>query len=377
MSPIRNYSAKKGKKSLLPEAHTVFESLRNEHLEALLVEGLSERTVITKRDHIRYFLKWLKERGIEEPVEVTRHVLEGYQRYLYHYRKTNGDPLSFSSQTQRLIALKMWFKWMTRQNHILHNPASEIDLPRTGHRLPRNVLTEREAELVLQQPDISVPLGLRDRALMEVLYATGMRRMEVGNLKLFDVDFDGRTVRIREGKGRKDRVVPIGSRAIAWMLKYINEARPLLVSEPDDYTIFLTNAGEPMDLGNITVFVHNYVEAAQIGKTGSAHMFRHTMATLMLNAGASPRHVQQILGHASLETTGKYLQIAILELQKVYEATHPGANLEAKKLPPSEAQRKTSRAELIAVLEAEIGAESSAELEEELAAEAAEEEELE
>ncbi|MCL2661506.1 MAG: tyrosine-type recombinase/integrase, partial [Acidobacteriaceae bacterium] len=249
-----------------------------------------------------------------------------------------------------LSSMRQWFKWMTRQNHILHNPASEIELPKAGDYLPRNVLTVQEAELVLQQPDISVPLGLRDRAMMEVLYATGMRRMELANLKLPDVNFDGRVVRIRQGKGRKDRVVPIGKRAVAWMLKYINEARPQLVSEPDDYTIFLTYTGEALDLGHITAFVHDYVDKAQIGKTGSAHMFRHTMATLMLEGGANVRYVQQMLGHASLVTTGKYLRVAITKLQKVYEATHPGANLEPSKGQPGEAQRKASRAELVAAL---------------------------
>jgi integrase/recombinase XerD len=264
--------------------------------------------------------------------------------------------MSFRSQYALLVAVRQWFRWMTRQNHILHNPASELELPKQGHHLPRHVLSVREAEQVLQQPEIGDPMGLRDRALMEVLYSTGMRRMEVAGLKLYDVDFDGGTVLIRQGKGRKDRMVPIGERAVAWLLKYIGEARSQLVSEPDDYTIFLTNAGESLALEWISQIVHEYVDKAKIGKTGSAHLFRHTMATLMLEGGADIRFIQQMLGHVSLRTTEKYTHVSIRTLQKVYAATHPGANLERRKPASQEIESDASRAELLAALNAEVQA---------------------
>lgn len=359
---LRRYlRSPKNKAPLLPAAKTVFESLLNQYLESLLVKGFTEATARTRRNQIESFLAWLKERGIEEPLEVTRPVLERYQRHLFHYRKKNGEPLSFRSQHALLVAMRQWFRWMTRQNHILHNPASELELPRQGHHLPRHVLNVHEAEQVLQQPEIGDPLGLRDRAIMEVLYSTGMRRMEVANLKVFDVDFDGCTVLIRQGKGRKDRMVPIGQRAVAWMLKYINEARPHLVSEPDDYTIFLTIAGERIELEYISHIVHDYVEKAQIGKIGSAHLFRHTMATLMLDGGADIRFIQQMLGHVSLRTTEKYTHVAIRQLQKVYEATHPGANLERRKSAAEGAEREVARAELLAALDDEMRAENEEE----------------
>jgi integrase/recombinase XerD len=339
---------------LLPMPQTIFDALVNEYLESLLVKGFTEATARTRRKQLESFLAWLRERSIAEPLEVTRPVLERYQRSLFHHRKANGEPMSFRSQHALLVAVRQWFKWMTRQNHIMHNPAWELELPKQGHTLPRHVLSVREAELVLQQPEIGDPLGLRDRALLEVLYSTGMRRMEVAGLKLYDLDFDGGTLLIRQGKGRKDRMVPIGRRAVAWVLKYVNEARPKLVSEPDDYTIFLTNAGETIDLEYISHLAHHYVEKAQIGKIGSAHLFRHTMATLMLEGGADIRFIQQMLGHVSLRTTEKYTHVSIRTLQKVYEATHPGANLE-RRTEPHEAQRATARAELLAALEAEIG----------------------
>jgi integrase/recombinase XerD len=351
MALRNNRRSPKNKAPLLPVSKTVFESLLNQYLENLLVKGFTEHTARTRKGQIVSFLEWLRERGIEEPLEVTRPVLERYQRYLFHYRKKNGAPMSFRSQHSLLVAVRQWFRWMTRENHIMHNPASELELPKQGHHLPKHVLSVSEVEQVLQQPEIEDPMGLRDRALLEVLYATGMRRMEVAGLKLYDMDFDGGTLLIRQGKGRKDRMVPIGKRAVAWMLKYIHEARPHLVSEPDDYTIFLTNAGECLVLDYISQLVHYYVNKAKIGKQGSAHLFRHTMATLMLDGGADIRFIQQMLGHVSLRTTERYTHVSIRKLQKVYEATHPGANLERRR---ADEDSTAARAELLAALDVEI-----------------------
>ena len=137
-----------------PIRHRRRRSLRSctSTLNALRVRDYSEHTVKNRHVHIGFFLAWCKERGLSEPTEITRPVLERYQRYLFHYRKKNGEPLSFRSQHTRLVPLRVWFKWMTRQNHILHNPASEIELPRLGHRLPKHVLSASEVEQVMMQP---------------------------------------------------------------------------------------------------------------------------------------------------------------------------------------------------------------------------------
>src|SRR3984885_13110642 len=164
---------------------TPLEAMMGEHLRALAVQNYSAHTVRNRQVHIGFFLQWCKERGLTEPVEVTRPVLERYQRHLFHYRKKNGEPLSFRSQHSCLVPLRVWFRWMTRQNHILHNPASELELPRLGRRLPKHVLTVEEVELVLQQPTTTDPMGLCDRAILETLYSTGIRRGELIQLKLY------------------------------------------------------------------------------------------------------------------------------------------------------------------------------------------------
>ena len=317
-------------RKLVEPPKTLLASLLEKHLEDLQMKQYSEYTIKGRRVHIQMFLVWAVERGITEPVEVTRTVLERYQKHVFDYRKSNGEPLGFTGQHDRIVPLRVWFKWMARQHHILHNPASEIDLPRVGHRLPKAVLTASEAERIMLQTDIGDVLGLRDRAILETFYSTGMQRLELSTLKLWDLDLERATVFIRLGKGKKDRFIPLGDRSAAWIAKYIAESRPKLVSEPDDKTVFLSNAGEPFSLDHLSDLVRDYVDAAAIGKRGACHLFRHTMATLMLEGGADIRFIQAMLGHADLKTTQIYTHVAIRQLQEIHRATHP-AKLEREK----------------------------------------------
>jgi len=311
---------------------TPLEAMMHDHLQSLAVKNYSEHTVRNRRVHISFFLQWCKERGLAEPVEITRPVLERYQRHLFHYRKKNGEPLSFRSQHSCLVPLRVWFRWMTRQNHILHNPASELELPRLGRALPKNIFSADEIEQIMQLCDVNDPLGLRDRAILEVLYSCGVRRMEMIRLKLYDLHLD-RELLLVHGKGNKERYVPIGQRAIAWLRKYIEEARPQLAIEPDDMSVFLTAQGEPFSRDHLTWTVRERVVAAKLGKVGSCHLFRHTMATLMHENGADIRHVQAMLGHEDIKTTQIYTQVAVRALQQVHAATHPGAALNPSGMP--------------------------------------------
>ena len=299
-----------------------------QHLEWMRVHNYSERTVTTREPWLAAFVSWCDARGIERPADVTKPVVESYQRHLFYHRKKNGRPLSFGSQKTRLVPIKLFFKWLTKSNVILSNPASELELPRAERRLPKHVLTVAEAERVLAQVDVAEPLGVRDRAILETLYSTGMRRMEVLGLGLYDVDQERGTVMIRQGKGHKDRVVPIGERALAWIDKYLNDVRPGFVVAQHETTLFLTHLGEPIVAGYLTHRVREYVAAAALGKTGACHLFRHTMATLMLEGGADVRFIQEMLGHANLETTEIYTRVSIGKLKAIHAATHPSAKLE-------------------------------------------------
>ena len=299
--------------------------LVDEFCEWMGVRGYSERTIGNRRAMLSLLVDWLADRGIARPVEVTRPVLEAYQRGLFHYRMRNGKPLSFRSQSQRLLAVRAFFKWASRARHVLHNPASEIELPKVEQRLPKAALTLAEAEHVLAIPDLDSPLGLRDRVMLEVFYSTGIRRSELANLAVTDLDVDRATLLVRQGKGKKDRMVPIGQRALAWVSKYLVEVRPRLVGEPDDGTLFVTADGYRFSPDRLTQLVGDYVKASGVPKVGACHLFRHTMATLMLEGGADIRYIQAMLGHADLSTTQIYTQVSIRALQAVHSATHPGS----------------------------------------------------
>jgi len=297
-------------------------------LEWLRVHAYSERTIKNRLTYLTFFVVWADARSLVYPQEVTRPALERYQRHLYHLRKPNGRPLSFRAQRCRLVPVRAFFAWLTRQNVLLANPASELELPKMEKRLPRGFLTAAEAEQVLAQPDIHDALGLRDRAILEVFYSTGIRRQEMCRLKQVEIDFERHTLFVREGKGRKDRMIPIGERAIAWVLKYLDEVRPQLTLGDDDGTLFLTEDGLSITPNRMSQMVRDHIKAAEIGKTGSCHVFRHTMATLMLEHGADIRFIQQMLGHARLDTTQIYAQVSIRQLMAIHRATHPGARLE-------------------------------------------------
>jgi integrase/recombinase XerD len=312
---------------------TKMEIMMGRYLEWIGIRGYSALSVKGRRYCLGYFRQWCEDRGITDPQEVSRAVLERYQGYL-HYSQNKmkkGQKLSPKTQHLRLTTLQGFFKWLSKYNHISSNPALELVLPKLGKRIPRNVLTIREIEKVLNGIDLESPLGLRDRAILETLYSTGIRRMELCNLRNQDLNLEEGFVLIREGKNNKDRVVPIGERAIAWLDKYLWELRPRLAPAPDYGIIFLTKDGKPIRPKHLTVIANKYVKLAGLGKSGSCHIFRHTMATLMLDGGADIRYIQEMLGHARLETTLVYTSVSKKKLKEVHKKTHPGANLKRRR----------------------------------------------
>ena len=299
------------------------------YLTFLEARSYSAHTLTGRESALRAFIRWCDERSLTRPQQLDRPILERYQRHLFYYRKGNGEPLAIQSQRLLLIPLRHWLGWLAKRGHLLYNPAADLELPRKSVRLPRAILTAAEAEAVLAVPDLASATGLRDRAILETLYSTGMRRMELVHLKVLDVDRERGAVMIREGKGRKDRLIPIGERALAWVAAYRDRARPELVGVEDDGTLFLTSAGEPFLPNTLSLLVKKVIDRSGIRKVGACHLFRHTMATLMLENGADIRFIQAILGHASLATTQVYTQVSIRQLKAIHTATHPGRLPEA------------------------------------------------
>lgn len=259
--------------------------------EWLAIRNYSPRTITGYESHLLAFVAWAAERGVTRPTEVTLPMLEHYQRALFYRRRPNGQPLSVRAQVGHLVALRAMFRWLAKQRRILYDPASALELPRTRRLLPRGVLSVEEVETVLAGCDIATLDGLRDRAIMETLYSTAIRAQEAAGLSVFDLDVARGTVHVRAGKGQRERMVPIGDRAIGWVDRYLTDVRPQLATSVDDHALFVTGRGRRFTAKRLSHLVRPYVDAAGITKPGACHLFRHTAATLMLEGGADLRYV--------------------------------------------------------------------------------------
>ena len=301
-------------------------------LDALRARNYAEGTLEERFFSTKFFMQWAADRDVTRASEVTRPMLEAYQRFLWRYELPggNGRHLGWHSQRLRIGCLKDWFKWLTRQNVILHNPASELELPRMEKRLPTEALTLEQVERLLAVPDTSDPLGVRDRAILELFYATGLRRAELCSLELPDVNAERGTVTVRRGKGRKDRVVPLGGRAAAWVTRYARDVRSRLSIDTRTQALFLTGYGEAFNPDVVSRMVSSWIKAAGLNRKGSCHLLRHSCATHMLEGGADIRYIQQLLGHEKLETTAIYTEVTIRQLIEVHARCHPSGKPQAR-----------------------------------------------
>ncbi|MCC7442724.1 MAG: site-specific tyrosine recombinase XerC [Bdellovibrionales bacterium] len=335
MSPLVNTRYKHGKRERVPDPHEDLPGSLRWHarrfFEWQAVMNYSEHSIIARRRYLGRFFGWCDEREVIRPEEVSPEMLERYRRFLYRYRNPeSGFPMAMQTQAQHLTALRMYFRWLVKKRFLVFSPAETLELPKKEFRLPRNVLNHSEVESILAVPDAKTPLGLRDRAILEVMYSTGIRRSEICGLHLYDLDLERGTVMVRQGKGKRDRMVPIGARAVAWTEKYLNEARAELAREPDEGSLFLHQNGDPLSPHRLSQLVRDAVDASGIGKRGSCHLFRHAMATQLLENGADIRFIQAMLGHAKLTTTEIYTHVSIQKLKDVHSRLHPAAELKPR-----------------------------------------------
>lgn len=293
-----------------------------QYFEALAVKNHSPDGIETRKRRMDRFLRWTDDRDLRRPEQITRSILESFQRFLWAFRKPDGRPLGISTQQGYLYTLKSFFAWLIRQRLLEANPASELEPPRAEIRLPTEALSCAEVETLLRTPDIADPLGIRDRAMLEVFYSTGIRRAELAKLRLQDINREQHRLRI-QGKGKKERVVPIGRRALAWTEKYLDDVRPLLAIALSETTLFLTGYGAGFNPDALGRLITEYFQRAGFARKGSCHLLRHTCATHMLEGGADVRYIQQLLGHANLDTTAIYTQVGIIQLQAVHARCHP------------------------------------------------------
>jgi integrase/recombinase XerD len=307
---------------------TPIEANVEEYLLWMRVHNYASTTISCRRRYLSYFTRFCQQHDVQAAELVSFALLQSYQRSLFEHRKRDGEPLTVATQAQRLIPICHFFSWLRRGGQLTTNPASDLLMPRPDRRLPEATLSTTEMAALLTQPDVSRPLGLRDRAILEVFYSSALRRQELIDLTIRDVDFERATVFVRRGKGSKDRYVPIAERALFWLRLYLDLARPRFTNEPATEQLFLSSVGTPICPDWLSRKIKRYLHEANISKRGSCHLLRHTVATLLLEGGADIRYVAEMLGHTRLETTQRYTHVSIDHLRTIHTATHPAATLD-------------------------------------------------
>jgi integrase/recombinase XerD len=281
------------------------------------------------RNALAQFNRWAISRQIDTPCSFRRADLEAYQLFLHQYRSPRGGkPLVTNTQLGRLGCIRRFFAWLCRSGIIPANPAADLDLPRKQARLLPKALSPEELQRLLDIPDTTSPFGIRDRTILELFYATGIRRTEMTRLDLGDYESATRTLIVRKGKGGKSRMLPVGERAAAWLDRFLAEVRPLFDHLPHETSLFISGYGTritPAYLGNA---VKKLMIRSGIQTGGSCHLFRHSCATDMHRGGADIRYVQEMLGHARLETTQIYTHVHIEALREIHTRCHPHGRLD-------------------------------------------------
>ena len=278
-----------------------------------LEKGLSKNTLSSYRLDISAFDNWLGSRSLEE---VDKAILLDY----LSFRLKRG--YSSRSTARTLSSLRAFYSFLVKTSIVLNNPTAKIDSPKLGHSLPK-VLSEKDIDKLIHSPDTKEPLGLRDRAMLELLYSSGLRVSELIKLEIINLNLRQGVVRIM-GKGEKERLVPIGEEAMEWINKYLNSSREVLLGkESKDQLLFVTKRGKGMTRQAFWYRIKKYALRSGIDKSLSPHTLRHAFATHLLNHGADLRTVQLLLGHTSLSTTQIYTEVAKERMKSLHSQHHP------------------------------------------------------
>jgi len=289
---------------------------------AMAEAGLAHNSVEAYYRDLREFAGFVARRGVRSPREVTR---AGVSVYLLDLRKRG---LSVSTVKRRTAAIRSFYRFLQREALIDHDPTLDLQPPRPVRRLPR-VLSEEEVARLLAMPDAATPMGSRDRALLELMYASGLRVSEATGLDLGAVDLSEEIVRVT-GKGSKERIVPVGSQAIIALRAYLRGARPLLARVRTSQALFVNRRGGRLTRQGCWKLLRGYARRAGITRPLTPHVLRHSFATHLLERGADLRAVQEMLGHASIGTTQMYTHVSRRRMKEIYALAHPRGGMRVR-----------------------------------------------
>jgi len=295
---------------------TTWDRLADQYFTYLLVEkGLSKATLEAYgRDLNRYF-GYLGDIGIHQPSEAdTAHILA-------HLMALKNEQMEKRSRARHLVTLRGFYRFLVRENILQRDPSAPIDLPKTGLKLP-DILSVDEVRLLLRMPDTGKPTGVRNAAMLETLYAAGLRVSELIHLRIQDVNLDANFVKVR-GKGSTERLIPIGIHAREKLLFYLQTARPKILKGKNSPHLFAARAGKPMTRQGFWKVLKGYVDQSGIRKTITPHSLRHAFASHLLEGGADLRAIQLMLGHADISTTQIYTHVARSHLKETHRRHHP------------------------------------------------------
>lgn len=285
----------------------------NRFLDMLWMErGLSDNTLSAYRNDLVMFARWLQQKGMDfndaqdADIRVYLASIRGY---------------SVRTLARRLSCLRQFYSYLNREGMMDRDPSSRVESPRLGRPLPKS-LTETEVEQLLEAPDINTDLGLRDKAMLEVLYATGLRVSELVSMTISQINSRQGLVRVT-GKGNKERLVPLGLEALDWLQRYLKDARPVIVKNKPVDALFVNRRGAQMTRQAFWYLIKRYARITGINKALSPHILRHAFATHLLNHGADLRVVQMLLGHSDISTTQIYTHVARERLKKLHAEHHP------------------------------------------------------
>lgn len=286
-----------------------------EYLDSIWMEkGLSNNTQESYRRDLMQFAVWLKQQNLKL-IEVDASLVQSYLDIRLQQK------LSSRSSARFLSCLRGFYRYLLRENRISENPLALVDNPKLSRPLPKS-LSETDVESLLAAPDLSDPVGLRDRTMLEVLYACGLRVSELVGLTMPQINLRQNVVRVM-GKGSKERLIPLGEEAAAWLSRYLREARPVLLNNMPDEVVFPSTRAQPMTRQTFWYRIKHWAEVAGINKPLSPHTLRHAFATHLLNHGADLRVVQLLLGHSDLSTTQIYTHVAKLRMKQQHALHHP------------------------------------------------------
>lgn len=297
---------------------------REEFLAYLKAKGYRPGTMVYTELYLNNFFNYLQDQGINQINQVTPTIIEDYQKYTFVLKSQQTKKnLNLRTIFTRLNTVKKYFQYLNQRKYILIDPTRNLSLPKPENHLPKNILQEQEIKLLLDKPNLKTSLGLRDKAILELLYSTGIRRQELINLNFYDIDGQNRIIRINQGKNQKDRVLPLGKIASIYLDKYLHTVRTRCIRNKTEQALFITQEENRLKPQTLNYTVKKYLKTIYPDRKISPHTLRHTCATHMLRGGANLRIIQQMLGHSSLTSTQVYTKISPIDLKEAHKKHHP------------------------------------------------------